>query len=210
VLWWQALLLAVVPAAVVGLACGLQQRWSRSLEVRRLRQQVEEQDHVREMARDQREAEVAADRVEHERDLVSTWREERWGAHEELIASLLPLVATVSVQVYDAIRGHSLRDGAGTGGLGRFDRDRLESLEKPVHLALPRVLLLASEEAGKCAADVAQQAETLVISLIYGGDPAYFREDVRGVARGRLLLRDLHQAQDDYVAAARRDVGTED
>jgi hypothetical protein len=210
VLWWQAMLLAVVPAAVVGVSFALQQRWGRSLELRRLEQLVKEQDHVRAMADDERQAEVAADRVEHERDLVSTWREERRGAHEELIGSLLPLVATVSVQVYDAIRGHSLREGAGVGGLGRFDRDRLEALEKPVHLALPRVLLLASEEAKKSAADVAQQAETLVISLIYGGDPAYFREDVRGVPRGRLLLRDLHQAQDDYVTAARRDVGTED
>ena len=209
-LWWQALLLAVVPAAVLGTALGLQQRWSRATEVRRLGQVIQEHDHVRAMADDQRAADVAADRVEHERDLVSTWREERRGAHEELIGSLLPLVATVSVQVYDAIRGHALHEGSGAGGLGRFDRDRLESLEKPVHLALPRVLLLASEEARTSAAEVAQQAETLVISLIYGGDPAYFREDVRVVPRGRLLLRDLHQAQDDYVAAARRDVGTED
>ncbi|NAZ83280.1 hypothetical protein GTR02_15780 [Kineococcus sp. R8] len=209
-LWWQALLLAVVPAAVVGASLGLQQRWARALEVRRLEQLVKEQDHLRGMANDQRDADAAADRVEHERDLVSTWREERRGAHEELIGSLLPLVATVSVQVYDAIRGYSLTSGAAGGGLGRFDRDRLESLEKPVHLALPRVLLLASEEAKASAADVAQQAETLVISLIYGGDPAYFSEDVRGVPRGRLLLRDLHQAQDDYVSAARRDVGTDD
>ena len=193
--WWQALLLAAVPAAITGTSLLLQQQSSNHMERAKIADLANERQHQRELATADRNAERQKDELDHSRRLANDWRLARREAHTRLLNLMFDAHEDLSrLAVADIL--------AASGGqaprieVSQFRRDWGASLFQ----ALADVQIISSESAAK-AGDAAVSA----LTRIY-----YSLTSEKGELRAREKLDELHSSYhnhlNEYTKAARTEL----